>query len=504
MVALWPSTDTSATPLAKLKTKFSSKHTSSVDHTQFAVLNQDFKTPQDVTQACISCHNKRHTEVMATSHWNWSNVEYVPDKGLLSLGKSNILNNFCVGVSSNEQSCTKCHIGYGYKDKNFNFKDPRNVDCLACHDNSNTYVKGSGQAGLPDKIVNLKLVATHVGRPERANCGTCHFNGGGGNNVKHGDMEQALYDPSPDVDIHMTSAGSDMSCVDCHSATNHQMLGKVYSLSSANRDRVQCESCHTELPHNDSILNNHTLKVACQTCHIPVYAKENPTKTYWDWSTAGKLKDGKPYEVKNPDGTDSYLSIKGSFQWGKNLQPEYTWFNGTATHYLLGDKVSDPSKPIQINTLLGSYDEPDSKIIPVKVMRSNQMFDEVNKYLIQPKTFSAHPGDGGFWKDFNWQTASAEGMKSVGLNYSGKMGFVKTEMYWPINHMVSKGDKAVACSECHTRNGGRLKNLKGFYMPGRDQNDFADLAGKSLILLTLIGVLTHGLTRMIAHKKGGF
>ena len=35
-------------------------------------------------------------------------------------------------------------------------------------------------------------------------------------------------------------------------------------------------------------------------------------------------------------GNHTYLSIKGSFKWGKILKPEYVWFNGTAEHYLIG------------------------------------------------------------------------------------------------------------------------------------------------------------------------
>ena len=57
-------------------------------------------------------------------------------------------------------------------------------------------------------------------------------------------------------------------------------------------------------------------------------------------------------------------------------------------------------------------------------------------------------------------------MKRVGLPYSGKYGFIETEMYWPINHMVSPKTSTVACTECHTREGqpaGRPDS--DFYMP---------------------------------------
>ena len=489
-----------SSPLTRLKAQYAQKTKASVDHSLFPQLRKTFAKPQEVTAACISCHNGRHTEVMRSTHWNWERTEYVEGKGIRSLGKKNILNNFCIGISGNEQSCNKCHVGYGYSDAEFNFNDSLNVDCLACHDNSATYVKAAGGAGLPDPSVNLSYVAQHVGKPQRTNCGTCHFFGGGGNNVKHGDLDQALFDPPRIVDVHMASDGMDMQCVDCHTAKQHQMLGKMYSVSSMNRNRVECEHCHTEMPHADDVLNKHTLKVVCQTCHIPTYAKVNPTKLYWDWSTAGKLKDGQPYEEKDSNGTDVYMSIKGSFTWGKNLQPGYIWFNGTASHYLIGDTL-DPSKPVKINELYGSYDDPDSRIYPVKIHRAKQIYDTQNKYLIQPKTVSNKPGDGGFWKEFNWQRSAEEGMKLVNLPYSGHYGFVETEMYWPINHMVSPKEQTVQCAECHTREKGRLANLGGFYMPGRDFNPWVEYLGSGIMAFTLGCVILHGGARFVMSRK---
>jgi hypothetical protein len=226
----------------------------------------------------------------------------------------------------------------------------------------------------------------------------------------------------------------------------------------------------------------------------------NPTKLYWDWSTAGRLKDGKPFEEKDSAGTDVYMSIKGSFVWGRQLKPDYIWFNGTASHYLLGDTL-DPSKPLVLNQLHGSYDDPDSKIYPVKIHRAKQIYDTEHKYLIQPKVFSSKPGDGGYWKEFNWQRASEEGMKLVNLPYSGKYGFMETEMYWPVNHMVSPKNQTVKCVECHTRENGRLANITGLYIPGRDYNRYIDGFGEGIIMLTFAGVIVHGGARIIVSRR---
>ncbi len=483
--------------LEVLKERYAQRHIPSVDHAKLPALKKQFSSPQELTLTCISCHTERHKEVMKSSHWNWERGEYIEGRGIRYIGKKNVLNNFCIGITANEESCNKCHIGYNWTDTTFNFNKAENVDCLSCHDNTNTYVKAAN--GYPDTSVNLTNVAQHVGRPLRTNCGTCHFFGGGGNNVKHGDLEKALFDTNRDVDVHMASDGEDMQCVDCHTAENHKMLGKMYSVSSMNRNRSSCEQCHTTAPHNDDVLNEHISKVACQSCHIPEYAKVNSTKMEWDWSAAGKLKDGKPYEEDDSLGNHTYMSIKGSFVWKRNVKPEYVWFNGTASHYLVGDTVS--VTPIHINTLHGSYNDADSKIIPVKIHRAKQPFDPINKVLIQPKLYSSQKGDGAFWKDFDWATATKEGMKAIHQPYSGTYTFVQTEMTWPINHMVSPKEKAVACVECHTRNNSRLAGLNDFYMPGRDSNSTIETLGIGAMLVTLFGIVLHASARVIISNK---
>jgi octaheme c-type cytochrome (tetrathionate reductase family) len=488
------------TPLERLRAEYSRRHVPSVDHAKHAALQQPFASPRDVTSACLSCHTERGSEVMASSHWNWTRQEFIPGRGIRTVGKKNILNNFCIGVSSNLDGCDSCHAGYGLVDAAFDFTDARNIDCLACHDTTNTYVRTSG--GMPAPSVDLRKVAQSAGRPTRANCGTCHFFGGGGNNVKHGDLEQALFEPDRSLDVHMASAGANLQCVDCHTAENHRMLGKSYSLSSMNRNRVTCEQCHTGRPHDDDLLNEHTLKVACQSCHIPTYARANATKMTWDWSTAGRLRDGAPFDETDANGNILYASIKGSFTWQANATPEYAWFNGTASHYLLGDRA-DASKPIAINTLHGRYDHPDAKIVPVKVHRAKQPFDSVTGMLVQPKLFARDAGEGAFWKDFDWQRASTEGMKSIGLPFSGQYSFIATEMSLPLNHMVAPKEQTVACPQCHTRSGSRLAALTDFYLPGRDRSRTVDLLGGLTIAGVLGLVALHGAARGLTARRRG-
>lgn len=478
-----------------------------VDHRSFEILQKDFKDAHQVTEACLGCHTSRGEELMATSHWKWERTEMLEGKGKVPVGKKNILNNFCIGVSASEATCTRCHIGYGWKDKSFDFTDQKNIDCLVCHDNSGTYEKQKGGAGYPAPSVNLAYVARNVGMPRRENCGVCHFWGGGGNNVKHGDLEIALLDCKRNIDVHMTTEGEDMSCVSCHVTENHEMAGKLYALSSENKNRATCEQCHTENPHTNRLINEHNTRVACQTCHIPTYAKANGTKMIWDWSTAGILdEEGHPKHENDADGNHNYLSIKGTFVYDDHVTPEYYWFNGIANHQLITDKID--TVPVQMNSLDGSYKDKGaqqkssapSKIWPVKVHRGKQIYDTKNRTLVQPKLWSPTSGDSAYWTDFDWNEAAIAGMNYLNLPYSGNYDFVETEMYWPLNHMVAPKEQSLSCKDCHTRNNGRLASLDDFYLPGRDKSSLLDGIGIAMIVIALMGVLIHGGIRIFSTK----
>ncbi|MFN2280217.1 MAG: cytochrome C, partial [Anaerolineales bacterium] len=167
-----------------------------VPHTDHSdIVQGPFETPQDVTRACLECHEDAADQVMATVHWTWESQPYQLEgrDSPITVGKKNSINNFCIGIQSNWPGCTSCHAGYGWEDANFDFSQQDNVDCLVCHDSTGTYVKG--YAGIPVEGVDLLEVAQSVAQPSRENCGGCHFDGGGGNAVKHGDLDETLYFP---------------------------------------------------------------------------------------------------------------------------------------------------------------------------------------------------------------------------------------------------------------------------------------------------------------------
>jgi octaheme c-type cytochrome (tetrathionate reductase family) len=402
-----------------------------------ALLKGPFESGSDVTRACLQCHPDAAAQVMGTTHWTWESapVQVPGHDEPVTIGKKNSLNNFCIGIQGNWTGCTRCHAGYGWEDANFDFSNGENIDCLVCHDHSGLYTKSG--SGLPAEGVDLLAAAQSVGRPTRENCGTCHFNGGGGNGVKHGDLDESMYFPTDAQDVHMGRL--DFQCIDCHQTVDHQIKGRALSVNMTMENQVYCTDCHSETLHEDERINAHVQSVACQTCHIPIGATKDPTKMYWDWSTAGQ---------DLPEDPHTYLKIKGSFVYEDNFVPQYFWFNGIEDRYILGDKI-DPNTITDINILSGSIVEPDAKIFPFKVHIANQPYDTVNDYLVQPKTV----GDTGYWTTFDWKSAIQQGMEIVGLPFSGEYGFTKTRMFWPTTHMVQPKEDALQCADCHSENG---------------------------------------------------
>ena len=425
-----------------------------------------------------------------------------------------------MNVKSNEARCTSCHAGYGWKGKDFDFSDQSKVDCLVCHEKTGTYkkfpagagnpapkemvFKGNGKTYLPP---DWNKVAQSVGRPSRKNCGTCHFFGGGGDGVKHGDLDSSLMKPNKTLDVHMGIDGQNFDCTRCHSTTLHNIAGRVYTTPASEHrksliqddlaSKITCESCHSDTPHKqDAKANDHTDKVACQSCHIPTFARVNPTKMSWDWSQAGKMKGGKPYKTKGDLGKPVFDTKKGAFIWAKDVKPEYFWFNGSIDHLTLKDTI-DPSQLVKINQPVGERDDPNSRIFPFKVHYGKQPYDKVNKTLVIPHLFPKGKTDtDAYWKTFDWGKAIASGMNYSELPYSGEYDFVETSYVFPTTHMVAPKDNVVACVECHAKSGGRLAKLSGFYMPGRNSSKMLDTIGWIVVIGSLLGVVLHGLGRM--------
>jgi hypothetical protein len=171
---------------------------------------------------------------------------------------------------------------------------------------------------------------------------------------------------------------------------------------------------------------------------------------YWDWSTAGSD------EIE--ESLHSYLKIKGSFVYEANFTPEYHWYNGTASRYILGDPIN-PTQITPVNSPGGDITDSSAKIWPFKVHRAKQPYDARNNYLLQPKTV----GEGGFWTEFDWDQALRLGSDVIGLDYSGEYGFAETSMYWPTTHLVKPAEDTLTCDNCHGPEGRMDWEALGYY-----------------------------------------
>lgn len=420
----------------------------STDHTD--LMPGPFEDGASVTKACLDCHPESAQQVMSTSHWTWEQDPVaVPgrDEPVVG-GKKHMINNFCIGVTSNWPPCTACHAGYGWVDETFDFSSAESVDCLVCHDSSGEYVKTQG--GYPAADVDLVAVAASVGGPSRQTCGGCHFRGGGGDAVKHGDLDESLYFPSESVDVHMGE--HDMICTDCHRTEDHVIRGRSITVSVDDANQAYCTDCHSESLHPDERINAHVPSVACQTCHVPYAALREATKTHWDWSVAGE---------DRPEDPREYLKIKGQFVFEEKLLPHYFWYSGTAERYLLGDEI-DPEGVTSLNTPRGDIGDPTARIFPFKLHTAKQIYDANYNYLLQPKT----AGEGGYWTAFDWDQAARLGSEAVGIEYSGEYGFADTVMFWPITHMVAPAENALQCTSCHSEDGEGRLNWEALGYPG--------------------------------------
>jgi hypothetical protein len=242
------------------------------------------------TESCLLCHEEEGNEALEMGHFKWEGktARMAGLEGGVH-GKNDLLNNFCIAVPTNEGRCTQCHAGLGYSDASFNFNDPRNIDCLVCHDQT---------AGMPDPGVDLNAVARSIAlgsKPTLKNCIGCHAKAGGGDNVKHGDLSTNMLATTREYDVHMGTDGANLVCVDCHAANHDPETGDVnhgnagMSLHSVNEGEMRgCVDCHggrdaihADKPFAAMFEDGWHGRLACQVCHIPAIARVVSTKVEW-------------------------------------------------------------------------------------------------------------------------------------------------------------------------------------------------------------------------------
>lgn len=420
------------------------------------------------TESCLNCHGLDGIDMLSKAHFTWQGVasNIVGHEGD-NHGKNDLINNFCIALPTNEARCSECHAGYGYADKTFDFADTKSIDCLVCHDQSGTYVKGKKTAGLPEPTVDLNVVARSVaqngGKPGRANCIGCHAKAGGGDNVKHGDLSMSMLDTTREFDVHMGTDGGNFACVDCHGAkkdsegglVDHGIGGMAYHSTDEGEMRG-CIDCHGDAANVhaglsvESIVTTHTA-LACQVCHIPAFARDTPTKVEWLWEDAGQ--DVDPIPVDPVTGKATYDKMKGTFVWANDVAPTLRYFDGTWNRFIIGDNDQYTTLPAVLGEPAADHTTPGAMIYPFKKMTGNQVADANNNTMLVPHLFGLKGGPNPYWAKYDWNLALEDGALYTGQTYSGEYEFVDTVMYLTVNHEIAPKEEALGmgnnCGSCH-------------------------------------------------------
>jgi hypothetical protein len=296
--------------------------------------------------------------------------------------------------------------------------DYANIDCLICHapDYERTVAKVDEKPRLvPAEGVDVVAAAQNAQRPTSDMCLRCHLKASGGPNFKHGDI------PTPGYDVHRDGG---LNCVDCHQTEEHKVAGGGYIIARDDVDvEVTCTNCHEEPIHSGEAeaVNAHTGRVACQTCHIPLIARDPalPTQMTRDYTQP----------VYN-ETTGLYGPKVGK---EGNVTPLYFWWNGW---------MKTPPEPV------GSIDDPDSKITPWKPMEVTAPFDAATGTPVYIK-------QGTYKISGSLDAAVTKGVEVSGQEYSGSWEAHTEWMVFDLQHQVAPASESLKCADCHSP-GGRL------------------------------------------------
>ncbi len=410
---------------------------------------------------CLQCHETEAYEVHASTHYQWKGeAPYMVDGSYLLQGKdAGALNAYCGNIEGNWEACSSCHVGSGKKpEATASSEQLENIDCLLCHQTEYKRKRENGSM-VPDSAnmaISMDQAVQTVHPPTRENCLACHAKAGGGDAVKRGDLALAsAHTADIHYDVHMATSGANLACQDCHKAENHRFPGKGSDLRPSDTDvALECasSSCHEATPHASSRLNKHTDRVACQTCHIPVFAKHaddsaatEATEVDRSW-LSGTHSANPPYHPVQTKMND--------------LVPTYRHWDRYTDNYNIGETIY--SNPItgtyQTSIPRGSVDDADSKLYPFKYKTSDYPLDTASNMLIPLDTSV-------FFTTADADQAAMAGLENMvnkglsGFSLSDAYEWVTTDTFQLLNHQVAPAAEALGCESCHLENS--RMNLQG-------------------------------------------
>lgn len=374
-------------------------------------------------ETCEVCHLDAADQVMHTVHYTWEEkmAHYSPIPA--SIARINWL-----GILNPEMKiaggCGRCHIGGGIMPGTPEAETPEakaKIDCLICHaevyDMNARYPEKDedGNWVLPGDT-SLKA-ARSAARPTAEACLRCHLNAGGGKLYKRGVDFAPVADKHADEATGDVHADNGMVCVDCHRGENHKVYGYAPTLWSRDYDeRLTCESCHTDAPHANPLINNKHTRLDCRTCHI----RSTGGLMKRDW-TAEPVYD----PIKELYGPVDEVAPANS------VDPIYKWYNGGRL------------KPGQWP---GRFDDPSSKLQPFKLYEGTVPVDASTGKPIPLKL-------GVFYKTGDLEKAIVAGAQAAGMAYSGTWQAKTFKIPLQLSHGILPADEAVTCQECHIPDG---------------------------------------------------
>jgi hypothetical protein len=394
---------------------------------------------------CIECHTDEAEDVHGSVMYQWQGEAPQMASGPATQGKiSGGVNSYCINILGNWNVCGNCHVGLGAMPG----PDPvtaelENIDCLICHQQAYRRKKVNGSF-VPDTDamgITMDEAVQTVHEPVRFNCLQCHAKAGGGDAVKRGDLSLAHASTGDEhFDVHMATGGGDLQCQECHTVSDHRFAGRGSDLRPTDSAAIlECTNCHAVMAtpdgHEGSTIDRHVGRLACQTCHIPIYAKDaadsdatEATETYRTWLASHSTQP--PYHPAADTAND--------------LVPEYRFWNRRNNNYLLYDTVTrDPvtgryptSRPI------GHVTNRDSKLYPFKYKTAQQPITNATNQLIALDT-SVYFASG------DASAAVEQGLVNMGIEATEPYSWIETDTFQMLNHEVSPDGDALRCGDCH-------------------------------------------------------
>ncbi|MBY6185784.1 hypothetical protein KUV89_03895 [Marinobacter hydrocarbonoclasticus] len=418
----------------------------------------------DYPSACQNCHDGgeggfQYQEMFGSTHYQWTGEtpDMVNQGGTLQGKLTNAVNSYCINIEGDWPVCGSCHAGRGVKPGEGDTS--ANIDCLVCHNSDYALNRvrlpdGSMGPSQGTDTATLDSYVQNIAPPTRTNCLKCHAFAGGGDGVKRGDLSSALMaNGDPHFDVHMNVTGANLQCQDCHQFIDHRVIGKGSDLRPTDDivrgAEITCASanCHQGMDSGTGHASSgrrgepdrHVGRVACQSCHIPTYAKNLgdpahvPTETHRDWQ---HHHDGTPADGVSGPGhphTDK----------AANLTPWLRFWNRKSDNYLLGDQaVLDPetgryptSRPI------GGVD--DGMLVPFKYKTALQPMTVADQRMIALNTFEYLKGSG------DAVAATESGLVNMGYPANEPYQWIETDTFQMINHGVNPASDVADCSQCH-------------------------------------------------------